>query len=506
MPLLFNNEKITVVVTALNLIGEQLDRQVQAAGLTAVSVTAENNSKETFLKIQKGKYRIVTINPEIVLQRDGFCKKLLWSHKTFMSKIFNITFDEGHCICQWGSTFRPEYKQVGSLRFLAPGIPFYVTSATIPPSMMSTLKETLHISPSSCTVSQRSNDRHNIAFDVQKMKYPINSYEDLAFLIPKNWKEGDPPPRKFMVFFDSKREAEKACQFLRNRAPEVFKENIKWFHAGMTTFFRSEELDSFKKGELWGLGMTDVGGMGIDISDVLTVVQWRAPKDLNILMQRFGRAARDFSLQGVAILIAEPKWFLDEYGKKGSRKRKRAAKKSTNGSSRKNQTPGSSNVTPDSDGSESSDSDGDAVPARQNSQPARVDGGDEALSDIDDAIRSIESTATRKGKKQKRTTDNAMRFFINARSLRGRKRCRRFHLNRFYKNSAIPTPAPCCDRCKPKVPKVCCDLCDPDRVKAMINERDDERQPATRGSSSSKRPSLALTHSAQQLHAALHRW
>jgi hypothetical protein len=30
-------------------------------------------------------------------------------------------------------------------------------------------------------------------------------------------------------------------------------------------------------------------------------------------MQHFGHAGRDFSLQAIAILLAEPKWFLEDY-------------------------------------------------------------------------------------------------------------------------------------------------------------------------------------------------
>ena len=55
---------------------------------------------------------------------------------------------------------------------------------------------------------------------------------------------------------------------------------------------------------------------------MLTVVQWRAPKDLNTLMQRFGHAGRDFLLQAVAILLAEPKWFLEDHEKWLAWKRK----------------------------------------------------------------------------------------------------------------------------------------------------------------------------------------
>jgi superfamily II DNA helicase RecQ len=48
MPLLFNNGKITIIVTALNLLGEQFGRQLEAASITAVSVTASNANKATF--------------------------------------------------------------------------------------------------------------------------------------------------------------------------------------------------------------------------------------------------------------------------------------------------------------------------------------------------------------------------------------------------------------------------------------------------------------------------
>ena len=64
---------------------------------------------------------------------------------------------------------------------------------------------------------------------------------------------------------------------------------------------------------------------GVDIPDVTVVVQWKVPKDLCTLMQRFGWCARDTSCQGVAILIAEPKWFYsdpEENSTKRGKKRK----------------------------------------------------------------------------------------------------------------------------------------------------------------------------------------
>ncbi|EPS96960.1 hypothetical protein FOMPIDRAFT_1094615, partial [Fomitopsis schrenkii] len=48
---------------------------------------------------------------------------------------------------------------------------------------------------------------------------------------------------------------------------------------------------------------------GIDVRNIRVVVQWRLTCDLNTLWQRFGRAARDPSLDAIAILFVEAKYF-----------------------------------------------------------------------------------------------------------------------------------------------------------------------------------------------------
>jgi hypothetical protein len=58
--------------------------------------------------------------------------------------------------------------------------------------------------------------------------------------------------------------------------PEHLKDKVKWFHVGMTQFFRTEELQSFRYDDLWGLGMTDIGGMVSALSylDVATSLRY----------------------------------------------------------------------------------------------------------------------------------------------------------------------------------------------------------------------------------------
>lgn len=195
------------------------------------------------------------------MKRGGRCEKMLWKDKSFVANLHRLVFDEAHCIVQWGDSFRPQYGQVGNIIWQLPNIPIYLSSATLTQSMITDLKEKFRITDD-FVLFQRSNDRPNIALAVQQMKHSQGSYEDLAFLVPKGWQEGDAAPKKFMVFFDSKREAEAASKFLQSRVSHALREKIPWFHAGMSKYFRVEEVDRFRDGsELWGFAATDSGGM-----------------------------------------------------------------------------------------------------------------------------------------------------------------------------------------------------------------------------------------------------
>lgn len=59
---------------------------------------------------------------------------------------------------------------------------------------------------------------------------------------------------------------------------------------------------------------------GVDLPDILLVVQWRMTCTMTALWQRLGRAVRDRRLEGIGVLFAEAKYFDDEREAKKSRK------------------------------------------------------------------------------------------------------------------------------------------------------------------------------------------
>jgi superfamily II DNA helicase RecQ len=184
----------------------------------------------------------------------------LWKNPNFVKRIISIVWDEGQCVSRWAD-IRPEYKDAERLRYLLPkNIPFYVTSATLPPLVLYDVMDILHIRHDNVHIMQRSNDRPNVHLIVRQMVHPAKSFLDLAFLIPDNLPPGWKPP-KFLVFFDSIAESIAAAKFLRSRLPPELRWMIKWFNADMSSQFREDEAENLKQGTTWGLCCTESFGM-----------------------------------------------------------------------------------------------------------------------------------------------------------------------------------------------------------------------------------------------------
>lgn len=210
--------------------------------------------------IAKGCYRLVIVSPELLLNDGRF--EELWGKKKFTDNIINLVLDEAHVIQEWGGTFRSDYLKIGPIRYLLPRmIPFHLGSATLGKVSVPELAKNLHFRPESTTICRLNTDRPNIFLVVQKMKYPANSYEDLAFLIQKKMKLGDPKPPKFLVFFNSRSEAQAGAEYLRSRLSPELRDKIKWFHSGMTDEFREEEMNALIIGNVFGHAATDAAGM-----------------------------------------------------------------------------------------------------------------------------------------------------------------------------------------------------------------------------------------------------
>ncbi|KAK0455371.1 P-loop containing nucleoside triphosphate hydrolase protein [Desarmillaria tabescens] len=270
IPLAFTDKGIVMVVLPLKQLGIQFSSSLNSKGLSAISVTAENTSKDLYSDMKNGKYRVIMFSPEIIEQDSHF--DALIKNKKFINHLINVVFDEAHCIKEWGSTFHNSYQKLGHLRHLMSWrVPYHL-------------------------VLWLNTDRPNIFFCMRRMEYPINSYHDLAFLIPKDLDPDGPLPVKFLVFFNSHKEAEEGAKFLWSRLPPKLREKLKWVHSGMTNEFCEDAIHALKNGEDIGECATDAVGLGIDIPDVYIIVQYRVPASMSTWMQHAGCAIRNLSL------------------------------------------------------------------------------------------------------------------------------------------------------------------------------------------------------------------
>jgi superfamily II DNA helicase RecQ len=193
------------------------------------------------------------------MKTDGGFERLAQNPR-FTDRIISLVFNEAHCISAWGD-FRSEYKEVGHLQFVLPKtIPILITSATLPPLVFNDVRSILQLRTENLVVFHQSSDRPNIHICVHRMLSPLGSFADLEFVL-HNWKPGDPPLPKFLVFFDDINEAIRACNHLRSLLPPEFRDKIKWFNSDMSNVFKDNEATRFGGGDTWGLFTTDSFGM-----------------------------------------------------------------------------------------------------------------------------------------------------------------------------------------------------------------------------------------------------
>ena len=119
-------EGLTIVISPLiSLMKDQVD-SLKANGINAEYINSTLFPEEINViqdKIQKKEIKLLYIAPE---------RLALEEFKIFLStlQVSLIAIDEAHCISEWGHDFRPEYRNLKSLRILFPDAPIIALTAT----------------------------------------------------------------------------------------------------------------------------------------------------------------------------------------------------------------------------------------------------------------------------------------------------------------------------------------------------------------------------------------
>ncbi len=113
------------------------------------------------------------------------------------------------------------------------------------------------------------------------------------------------PGGRTLVFTRTKWGADKLARFLRHE-----RNDVTAFHGGRTQSARQKALERFKSGQTKVLVATDVAARGIDVTNIVMVVNYDVPHDPEVYVHRVGRTARA-GAQGVALtLMSSDEWLL----------------------------------------------------------------------------------------------------------------------------------------------------------------------------------------------------
>lgn len=257
-------------------------------GLSAVAINGDTYNNEIHKELEKLLHCVVITSPELCLEHDRF-RQLLNSSK-FAEKIGAIIIDEAHCISQWGDKFRALYAELGTLRAFVPHkVPFFITSATLPPLVLAQVHATVHMQAETSYHVNLGMDRPNIAWFIRRMAGAKKDFESLAFLIPHATDNGLAELVQTMVFFDDINVALEALKWIRNQLPPHLRGQVAVYNSRRSKCTKDRVLQDYRRSRIKILFTTEAAGMGCDLPHVEQVVQFMVPKSMSIWMQRAGR-------------------------------------------------------------------------------------------------------------------------------------------------------------------------------------------------------------------------
>jgi ATP-dependent DNA helicase RecQ len=277
---------MTLVISPLVALMEDQVRSLRARGIEATYLASTLDREERDEREQKmirGEYKLVYCAPER-LASDVFVRMLT------RCSIALVAIDEAHCIAQWGHDFRPDYLRIGALleRLRPPRI--LACTATATPEVRREIKERLGLGGEGapCKEVLRGFARPNLHLAARNVDGPKQARAALLDGLAAALGTARMPTGGAIIYAATRKTTEQYADLLSKQGWSAAA-----YHAGMSGDARSKVADRFASRKLAVVVATNAFGMGIDRSDIRTVIHVQPPSSIEAYYQEVGRAGRD---------------------------------------------------------------------------------------------------------------------------------------------------------------------------------------------------------------------
>ncbi|MEL6246528.1 MAG: RecQ family ATP-dependent DNA helicase [Cyanobacteria bacterium J06627_15] len=298
---------VTLVISPLvalmeNQVSELAERQLSAA---VVHNQVDRFSwRRTLEAVSQNRLRLLYLSPETLLNPSVW--EVLCQPQV---QINGLILDEAHCLVQWGETFRPAYRRLGTVRsallkYKPAGtrIPVAAFTATANPDAQQVLENVLQLSkPKRICLSPY---RRNLHISIKTVWTARGRQQSLLKFISQY------PQRSGLVYVRTRRDAETLADTLAQTSYRTTA-----YHAGLSSMRRRQIEASWLAGDIPVVVCTSAFGMGINKPDVRFVAHYQAPSLLSEYIQEIGRGGRNGQRADALTLVSERTGWLDSSDK-----------------------------------------------------------------------------------------------------------------------------------------------------------------------------------------------
>jgi RecQ family ATP-dependent DNA helicase len=273
VPLLTN--EVAIVVSPLIALMADQKMILDDLGITSCcynSTMGYKMKKEVEEKLIGGEIQILYITPESLVNSHQLIDSIYRERGICM-----VAIDEAHCLSSYGFDFRPKYKEIVKIRKLLPNVPVMAVTATATDKVIQDIKSLMGMRR--CELIKTSFDRPNLMISVRMQSQ--DTIEQIRDIINNSGGSS-------IVYCLTKADTETLADKLNK-----YGISSKAYHAGLEKNERAKTQEDFMRSRYKCITATIAFGMGINKSDIRTVVHFGCPQNIESYYQEIGRAGRD---------------------------------------------------------------------------------------------------------------------------------------------------------------------------------------------------------------------